>query len=384
MKRQPFQQLTLTLRSFFQGGLVVMAVTLPAQAQELPPPGIEASPVAPVLDEVGEPVPEVIEWPPLPVWTVSELERVRAGELTLGVSLFEDGPVDLAYEELFDSLPEPPPPVENSEEQELFPTTIDDEFLPAYFFGRPASYLVDPQGMLTMQEQRDRQSFLEYHAGDSEIDLYIYLFDQKQHVPPVGEIKRVFAKNFSRGSGLTALIYYYVGAPERSVMVMSPEVSAVVPPTAIRGALIYAKQQAQGKSEPASQLESFSTSLSIRLYWMEQELAKQAAGGGPAPTGSEELTVVEASEPSPAGEPVDDWKILVALGLVVTAILSGGVFVVWWRARQRQQHLFPEMEVSPLLAAPHAAGIGAVIHFGNATLPPSVQKEQVPDYLRQM
>lgn len=384
MKWQPFQQLTLTLRSFFQGGLVVMAVTLPAQAQELPPPGIEASPVAPVLDEVGEPVPEVIEWPPLPVWTVSELERVRAGELTLGVSLFEDGPVDLAYEELFDSLPEPPPPVENSEEQELFPTTIDDEFLPAYFFGRPASYLVDPQGMLTMQEQRDRQSFLEYHAGDSEIDLYIYLFDQKQHVPPVGEIKRVFAKNFSRGSGLTALIYYYVGAPERSVMVMSPEVSAVVPPTAIRGALIYAKQQAQGKSEPASQLESFSTSLSIRLYWMEQELAKQAAGGGPAPTGSEELLVVEASEPSPAGEPVDDWKILVALGLVVTAILSGGVFVVWWRARQRQQHLFPEMEVSPLLAAPHAAGIGAVIHFGNATLPPSVQKEQVPDYLRQM
>lgn len=332
-------------------------------------------------DVEEQPFPDVIEWPPLPHWTISELEKIKNGQLSIGVSLFEDNPGELADEPLFEALPQPSQPGSSGDE-ELYPTTIDESFLAAYFGGRPASYLVDPQGMLSAQEQKDRQSFLDYHAGDSEIDLFIYLFDQKQHVPPEGDIKRVFKDHFTRGKGLTALIYYYVGAPERSVMVMSPRVATVVPPTAIRGALIYAKQQAQAKSEPASQLESFSTSLSLRLYWMEQELANHADGGELA--GENELMVVEASEPSQTSGVVERWKALVVLGFVITAILATGAVMAWWKYQRRQRFHFPETEVSPLLSAPHAAGVGAVIHFGNATLPPSVQKEQVPDYLRRM
>lgn len=342
-------------------------------------------------DEVlaEESIPEQVEWPPLPTWTIPELEKIKSGQLRLGVTLFEDGPEGLVYEDLFEPLPQPTQPTTTAEE-ELYPSTIDDEFLPTYFGGRPAGFLVDPQGLLSMQEQADRQSFLEYHAGDSEIDLYIYLFDQKQHVPSEGDIKEVFQRNFSRGRGLTALVYYFIGAPERSLMVISPEVATAVPQTAIRGALVYAKQQAQAKSEPASQLESFSTSLSIRLYWMEQELANHAAGGGLAETAdvdaNTELTIVEASERSEnrAGAVKDEGKFWAALGAAVVVIFLGVGAVVWWRFQRRQTYLFPELEVKPLLAAPHAAGVGAVIHFGNATLPRSVQKEQVPDYLRRM
>ena len=175
-----------------------------------------------------------------------------------------------------------------------------------------------------------------------------------------------------------------MGDPSRSTMVMSPDIYSVIPSTAVKGALIYAKQQAQTKSEPASQLESFSTGLSIRLYWMERELAA-AAGQGHLLTAQkeEDLMVVKADE-KVVDTVQQDSKVLAAFGLVTFGVLAVGGWLAYRKAQRKKTYLFPEVEVKPLLAAPHAAGVGAVIHFGNATLPPSVQKEQVPDYLRKM
>ena len=219
----------------------------------------------PRLDEEGEVIPDLSNWPALPSWSIEELERIRNGEIELGTALFRQEIGGVSYKDLFEPLEEPDDLPELPPEDE-YPVEIGEEFLATYFAGRPAGYLVDPQGMLSMQEQQDRLRFLEYHAGDSQIDLYIYLFDEKQQVPPEGEIESIFKRHFLRGEGLSALVYYHVGDPSRSTMVMSPKIYSVIPGTAVKGALIYAKQQAQTKSEPASQLESFSTGLSIRLY----------------------------------------------------------------------------------------------------------------------
>lgn len=336
----------------------------------------------PRLDEDGDVIPDLTNWPALPSWSIEELERIRNGEIELGFALFIEDTGGVSYKDLFEPLDEPDELPELPPDDE-YPVEIGEEFLASYFAGRPAGYLVDPQGMLSMQEQQDRQSFLEYHAGDSQIDLYIYLYDEKQQVPPEGEIELIFKSHFLRGQGLSALVYYHVGDPSRSTMVMSPEVYSVIPSTAVKGALIYAKQQAQTKSEPASQLESFSTGLSIRLYWMERELAEAAGKGHLLADRGEELTVVKADD-----EKVEtaerESKVLVVFGMLSLGVLGLGLWLAYRKAQRKKTYLFPEAEVKPLLAAPHAAGVGAVIHFGNATLPPSVQKEQVPDYLRKM
>ncbi|MFC0016551.1 hypothetical protein [Roseibacillus persicicus] len=336
-----------------------------------------------LAEEEGEVIPDLSNWPALPTWSIEELELIRSGELELGTDLFREDVGGVSYADLFDPLPEP----ENIPEiplEDEYPIVIGEEFLAPYFAGRPAGYLVDPQGMLSMQEQKDRQSFLEYHAGDSQIDLYIYLFDEKQVVPPEGEMEAIFKRHYQRGSGLSALVYYYMGDPSRSTMVMSPQVYSVVPSTAVKGALIYAKQQAQTKSEPASQLESFSTGLSIRLYWMERELAEASGNGALLSDASQdELIVVKADEEVVASV-ARETKALAIFGLLSFAVLVVGLWLAHRKAQRKKIHLFPEVEVKPLLSAPHAAGVGAVIHFANATLPPSVQKEQVPDYLRKM
>jgi hypothetical protein len=367
-------------RVLCQLGALVVAFSPIAIAQEAEQPVREGTDFRENLAP-RKPVEEA-EWAALPEWTLPELEKIRSGELELGTTLFEGNPEGLAGDELFEPPPAPIPDNPQPLEDEPYPVTIGEEFLASYFSGRPASYLVDPQGMLSMQQQRDRQSFLEYHAGDSEIDLFVYLFDRKQEVPSQGEIAKIFNQHFSRGQGLSALIYYFVGAPERSLMVMSPEVGEVVPSSAIKGALIYAKQQAESKSEPASQLESFSTALSIRLYWMEQELAKRHQDAALAATEGK-TKVVEAREEAPQ-LPAENWKVFLGFGLVIVLIIGLALGGAWWRIRQRKSYHFPEIEVRPLLDAPHGAGVGAVIHFGNATVPPSRQKESVPDYLRQI
>lgn len=359
----------------------LLASTSLGQVQPVASPNLEVA-TSEGAEEAIEVIPDLSNWPALPSWSIDELERIRSGEIELGTALFLEEIGGSSYKDLFEpldipeDLPELPP-------EDEYPVEIGEEFLATYFAGRPAGYLVDPQGMLSMQEQQDRLSFLEYHAGDSQIDLYIYLFDEKQEVPPEGEIESIFKRHFLRGDGLSALVYYYVGDPSRSTMVMSPKVYSVVPGTAVKGALIYAKQQAQTKSEAASQLESFSTGLSIRLYWMERELMEAAGKGHLFTDQDDELVVVKADE-TKVDTASRDSKVLAAFGLISVAILAVGLWLAYLRMQRRKTHLFPEVEVKPLLAAPHAAGVGAVIHFANATLPPSVQKEQVPDYLRKM
>ena len=53
-------------------------------------------------------------------------------------------------------------------------------------------------------------------------------------------------------------------------------------------------------------------------------------------------------------------------------------------ADRRIRYVFPEVETGPLLGAPHAAGVGAVVSFSSAQLPPSQQRDQVPDYLQRL
>ena len=341
-----------------------------------------AGEAAPLAGKEGEEViPDLSNWPALPSWSVKELERVRSGELELGVALFREDTGGVSYKDLFAPLELPEEAPELLEED--YPTEIGEEFLAGYFAGRPAGYLVDPQGMLSMQEQRDRQSFLEFHAGDSQIDLYVYIFDERQEVPPEGEISSIFRRHFSRGDGLVALVYYNLGDPERSKMVVSSEVYSVVPESAVKGALIYAKQQAQTKSEPGSQLEGFSTALSIRLYSMERQLAEAAGNGRVLNSEEGGLVVVDANE-LPVVQKVKEPKLFLLFWMMLGALFVSGLWLFWLMRERKKSYLFPEIEVKPLLAAPHAAGVGAVVHFANATLPPSVQKEQVPDYLRKM
>ena len=66
---------------------------------------------------------------------------------------------------------------------------------------------------------------------------------------------------------------------------------------------------------------------------------------------------------------------LAAGGLLATLVVMASL-------KRRTRYQFPDFEVEPRLGGAHAAGVGAVISFASASVPPASQRDQVPDYLR--
>lgn len=356
---------------------------------DAPEPGVEETlPEEATEDgeeEAGEE--EVIynEWPALPEWTAADLQKVRDGELVPGESLLReiDGELSLP------PAPEPAtpeealPPEPPAEPEVIDPTLVEERFREAYFGRRPVSYLMDPQEMLSRQEFRDRESFLNYHAEDSRVKLYVYLFDAEQQLPDGRSLQQTFDEHL-KGTGPAALVFYFLGRPERSEMVLSADIRSVVTREERERALRTAIREAFEKSDPVHQLDNFSVELSIRLYWFEKAMAAPSLDRA-----AEDELVAEPPGPLPITLPPAESRVLEYLNrsLWIILVLVLSVVLGWmgrFIARRRVNHVFPEVEVEPLLGAPHAAGVGAVISFSSSQLPPAQQRDHVPDYLQKI
>jgi hypothetical protein len=321
--------------------------------------------------------------PPLPAWDASEREEMIeagwiAGDLVLSMDLPESEGDEVA------GLPpglEDPLPDElavSPEEEEM----VGEEYISDYFAEKPDTYLVDPQGLLTTLEENDLDAFLKYHAGDSSIEMYVYVFGADQYIPSDVREEEVAERLYSEGKP-AAVVYYYIGAPQRSAIHLSPVITDTVSASEQRRALGSSVMQAAGTTKPFDQVMAFLDQMSIRIYWMERMAegtaveTLEAIPDGEKPRPSPEKTLV-AEEPME----IPSWAITagaaVGGGIVVLLALWGAV--IWWRSRARFR--FPEFEVEPRLGGNHAAGIGAVISFSSSAIPPAMQRNQVPDYMR--
>lgn len=324
----------------------------------------------------------------LPTWDEEDLEALESGEYVPGSSLLgkiareyldsnNDEPIELdpAVRDLPEEIPEP----------EEWSRVIGEEFLSSYFHDLPRGFLNDPQKLLTTQEYRDREGFLNYHARDTDIDLYIYLFDALQEIPETESLGSVVRSQFDREKPV-AVVFYFLGMPEKSQLVFSDRVSASVSQAERDKVIRMAVEEALEKSDPSSQLESFSIQLSIRLYWLEKVVAK----GGDNLGSTKPLILPQVKILEEKGESVLEklkkrpalFYSVVVLGVLIPTAALG--LLGRWIAERKRVYVFPDAEGTPLLDAPYAAGVGGVISFSSASAPPSSQKSDVPDYLQKM
>lgn len=306
--------------------------------------------------------------PPLPSWTGKEHEA----KSSIPEALLADEPAIPDAEPL---ALEPPLPGEITEDPAPM-VEVAGKFLPAYFAERPKNFLVDPQNLLSPADYRDRLAFLNYHASDSTIDLFVYIFGGDQEIPGNVRQEELIERFFDAGRP-AAVVYYYMGSPQRSVVRLSPAIAGPVSAAEQRRALESSVMQAFEKSKPSEQIERFLVQMSIRIYWMERIIA-----GEPLPSGGP----VSQPEVNTTGKSAKFlWLRALAIKYTVPAAVLLGVLLAaigiqqWLRLRGRYR--FPEFEVEPRLGGAHAAGIGAVISFASAALPPASQRDQVPDYL---
>jgi hypothetical protein len=321
--------------------------------------------------------------PTLPAWNTNERAELEAAGWIPGAVLLTDEPIpDEPEKPAVESLQvEQPKPEEIAEDPDPSPE-IAEKFLPAYFAVRPENFLIDPQGLLNPSDYRDRLGFLNYHASDSSIDLFVYVMGGDQIIPSEVREEELIERFFSEGRP-AVVVYYYLGAPQRSVVYLSPSITDSVSAAEQRRALESSVMQAFQKIDPSGQFEKFLVQMSIRIYWMERMLAGESASSGPlTSTGPATVSAARAAAKSVKFLWIQDLahKSAVPLATVLTAFLAAVGLSHWMRRRARYR--FPAFDVEPRLGGAHAAGIGAVISFASAAVPPASQRDQVPDYLR--
>lgn len=214
--------------------------------------------------------------------------------------------------------------------------------------------------------------------------MFVYVFKGDQDIPGEVREEELIEKFYSSGRP-SAVVYYFMGAPQRSVIYLTPALTDVVSAAEQRRALESSVMQAFEKVDPVEQLESFLVQMSIRIYWMERMLDGAAEEEGafatvppPVISGEKEREATERS-----GAMAETVRRYSVLAMVVLGALACGLGMTAWM-RMKARFRFPEFDVEPRLGGDHAAGVGAVISFASASVPPASQRDQVPDYLRRM
>ncbi|MEP2776333.1 MAG: hypothetical protein ABJQ29_14945 [Luteolibacter sp.] len=325
--------------------------------------------------------------PPLPLWEEGARQEMLEEGWIAGDTLLLFGP--LPKQEQEEKEEETPLNVEQPTEADLAEEEIDEtevaeEFLVQYFENKPTSYLVDPQNLMDTRQQKDLETFIEYHAKDSSIDMYIYVFGADQRIPSEVREEEVVERLYSVGKP-AVIVYYYAGAPQRSAVYLSPVLTDAVSAAEQRRALESSVMKAFASAQPFEQLEAFLVQMSIRIYWMERMIEGTAAETMATIPGDERAPKPAAAELAAKRKiEIPAWMKLVGAAAVAACggLLALWSLAMWWMSRRRFQ--LPEFEVEPRLGGSHAAGIGAVISFSSSAVPPARQRDQVPDYMRRM
>lgn len=319
---------------------------------------------------------------PLPAWSPEDKDALKKGTLIPGADLLANDAATPA-----EKKPAAPAPKPKAEEVVPAPPptpVVHEQYLDAYFSQRPKKFLVDPQGLLSAKDARDRENFLECHSSDSPIDLFVYLFDGHQEIPSEVREEEIVERHFSSGKP-AVVVYYYLGAPERSDIYVSSLISDSVSAADQRRALASSVEAAQEKPEKIAQFEAFCVQLAIRIYWMEKAtgLATETDASTKLPP-LVKPTTDKKEKSGHAAALVEKLKAIAGqwgAGAGVMGSIIAVIVVLLSISRLRARCRFPVFEVPPRMGGAHAAGIGAVISFGSTTQSPSSQRNEVPDYL---
>ena len=325
--------------------------------------------------------------PPLPLWGDGAREEMEEDGWIAGDTLLLFGPLPAEKKVEETPLDVEEPTEEEIAEEEKDEDEVGEEFLVRYFEEKPVSHIVDPQDLLDDRQHKDLDAFMNYHGKDSSIDMYVYVFDANQRIPSDVREEEVVERLYSVGKP-AVIIYYYLGAPQRSAVYLSPVLTDAVTAAEQRRALESSVMKAFVTSDAFDQLESFLVQMSIRIYWMERMIegtADETMGTIEAVADGEEGADVSATEVAPPPEiKIPAWMKLAGAAAVAACggLLAFWSLAMWWMGRMRFK--FPAFEVEERLGGDHAAGIGAVISFSNSAVPPARQRDQVPDYMRRM
>ncbi|HEX5791054.1 MAG TPA: hypothetical protein VFY13_07855 [Luteolibacter sp.] len=257
------------------------------------------------------------------------------------------------------------------------PEPISESLQSAYFSKRPSALLHDPQKLLGKSDADKQLEFLRYHAGDSAIDLQIYLFKGDEILAGDFDGEALVDRQFV-GRRPAVVVFYFLGQPKRAQLYLSPDLDEAVPDARRRTSLETSIAKADEDPTAVGQLEKFAVQMTLQIYWMEK-LLEQHRLRPPAVVAAVPQTPAEEKEQRDAGffeaglEGLRrESRLLISAAAGLFVLLTLMVALRWRRSRIR----FVDAGMAARLGGNYGAHCGSIISFASATRPPSRQRRK--------
>ena len=355
--------------------MVSLQVSLHAEVEDLPLPKWSADELR-TFREFG--LPNLPTEPLLPTVSGSMTDSddfLRSGPRLEDIPAELNGDITprLRVEDLGSFLPDPSerievrsPPMRADPRRSTAATDISPEFLQAASEALRAEYLIDPDVLVPEMIHLQMMRFLDFHASDARIKLYVLVIDADKKIPANADLERLASGSLVKGDA--CLLVYPLKEPWRARMFMSKSIIEQTSSSYLSETTRSCLVQAMNSSDPYDQLQSYGMELSTRLFWLQKALklasppATQQTLSEFAPEISERALGLAAASAPTAESPYLWWT----ASLCFLAAAGGTVGFMRKRWQRRKKHplvwILPEPEPKTRLGGTFSGG-GAMTHW---------------------
>jgi hypothetical protein len=240
---------------------------------------------------------------------------------------------------------------------------VTPEFLASAHLALPGEYLIDPDQFLSEIHQQEMVRFLEFHARDAHIKLYVMVIPHDRKISEATSLDAVASGALLKNAA--CLLVFPLGEPWRARLFLSKGIHDQTSPAFLNETLQACLQEALQSSEEHDQFKRYSIHLSTRLFWLQKAL------GGRAPNAANsELAEVlaEKTKESRLTSPVvpvgSGWSIFaVLLGIGFTTKLALRFRHSWQALQRNRVWILAEPETLPRLGGAFTGGGGGMIRY---------------------
>lgn len=247
---------------------------------------------------------------------------------------------------------------------------LEGELAELYFAHAPVEFLIDPQRLLTEQKSNDIMRFLEFHADESKIRIYVMAIGENQKIPDDVDIEALHQKWFSDSPAV--LMLYFREKPELTQLVFNGSIRDSLPKSVFDRILQNCLREGGVADLAPDQVEKMAIELSIQLYWLGR-LMEQEDKDDPSLAAASSVHEMMASPDAPEllreyapGIFIDERGKTLSVILTFVFVLGGlaatgcvAWIVMWWRGRENvsgEPLLFPEFRIARRLGGEYCGG----------------------------
>ncbi len=248
----------------------------------------------------------------------------------------------------------PPPPLQD----------VDGTFL-TLATREPDGFVIDPNTELheSSREQLDR--FLNYHAKDARVALFVLLVGRGQRLPANFNVGTLAGGRLLSGEVCLAVVPH--GEAWRTRIFLSKGVSAKAGSEALAGLLDDITAESVSAMDATEQLHRLMVRLSVRLFWVDRHLEPQPKPEPetirPAIAVVPEATSLLEIEPDSGSDSGLAWLSVALWSLLVAGL---GTWVLWRWHQYKLRHyewLLPAQHRAIPQLGGHACGGATLLRF---------------------